>query len=246
MSAEKDTLEKTVAFLQKREGIDKALKIIRYTSRLIAAVSPEGSEMQKRFDMLQANVGNSRKAYRLGKFLQNVHGLRRSSVWAAARGGSRRDFLLGVLEAVTCTGEGVYYFLDQFLWLMKAGFISKAMERRLSKISAYAEAAGYAANIALNLHRLRVMQLQQLILVSRLVQRQKDGEPPDADALRQLAALRSARVLRAAFVAQDLADGLIALSDITDGRYERMSHPVVLALAGLVSAAVSSYKNWGV
>jgi len=44
---------------------------------------------------------------------------------------------------------------------------------------------------------------------------------------------------------QDLADGLIALSDITDGRYARMSHPVVLALAGLVSAGVSSYKNWG-
>jgi hypothetical protein len=62
---------------------------------------------------------------------------------------------------------------------------------------------------------------------------------------RQLAALRSARVLRTAFVFQDLADGLIAVSDITDGRYARMSHPVVLALAGLVSAAVSSYKNWG-
>jgi hypothetical protein len=58
----------------------------------------------------------TRKAYRLGKFLQNVHGLRRSSVWAAARSGSRQDFVLGVLEAVTYTGEGIYYFLDQFLW----------------------------------------------------------------------------------------------------------------------------------
>jgi hypothetical protein len=46
-------------------------------------------------------------------------------------------------------------------------------------------------------------------------------------------------------VVQDLADGLIALADITDGRYARVSHPVVLALAGLVSAAVSTYKNWG-
>jgi hypothetical protein len=203
---------------------------------------------------------------------------------------------------------------------MKAGFISKAAEKRLSKISAYAEAAGYAANIALNLHRLRVMQLQRLMLVARLMQRRKvrglflgwtrllvfgtarvsqvsheglarsspivmddgvlpgvqtvfqlppshpgpgpnqfktptpaelltgrapqDGGPPDPEILRQLAALRSAHVLRTAFVVQDLADGLIALSDITDGRYERMSHPIVLALAGLVSAAVSSYKNW--
>lgn len=53
------------------------------------------------------------------------------------------------------------------------------------------------------------------------------------------------RTLRTAFIVQDCADGLLALADITDGRYERVSHPVVLALAGLVSAAVSSYKNWG-
>jgi hypothetical protein len=36
---------------------------------------------------------------------------------------------------------------------MKAGVISAAAEKRLSKVSAYAEAAGYAANIAVNLHR---------------------------------------------------------------------------------------------
>ncbi|KAI8476804.1 MAG: peroxisomal biogenesis factor 11 [Monoraphidium minutum] len=239
---ERDTLDKTVSFLQKREGVDKALKIIRYTARLIAAVAPEGSEAQRRFDLLQANVGNSRKAYRLGKFLQNVNGLRRSAVWGAP---CRRDALLGALEAVTYAGEGVYYFLDQFIWLMKAGVISKTMEKRLSKVSAYSEAVGYAANIAVNLHRIRVMQLQELVLRARLFQSHKDGVPPDAAVIKQIAALRSSRVLRTAFVVQDLADGLLALSDITEGRYKRMSHPVVLALAGLVSAGVSSYKNWG-
>ena len=38
----------------------QALKIIRYTSRLIAAVSPPGSEQRKRFEALQASVGTSR------------------------------------------------------------------------------------------------------------------------------------------------------------------------------------------
>lgn len=58
-----------------------------------------------------------RKAYRLGKFLQNVHGLRQSALWRgdALRGG-RTDALLGFLEVVTVTGEGVYYFIDQFIW----------------------------------------------------------------------------------------------------------------------------------
>jgi hypothetical protein len=156
----------------------KALKIIRYTSRLIAALSPEGSEARRRFDLLQANVGNSRcvfgselsaagspsasgypsplytgsptnvsklcpqpapppqthphtnapkqriiqpdenrKAYRLGKFLQNVHGFRRSAFWLGApRPAGRADAMLAALEAVTYVGEGVYYFIDQFIW----------------------------------------------------------------------------------------------------------------------------------
>jgi hypothetical protein len=205
---------------------------------------------------------------------------------------------------------------------MKAGVLDKAMERRLSKASAYAEAAGYAANIALNLHRVRVLQLQELVLKSRAVQTMKvrgpprrlerfgqelhsqthafcnektlmrrlpcqptrrprswlapgpaqqqtqpprlaaacrdpqralpssppaapqDGAAHSPEALRRIAALRSQRTLRTAFIVQDISDALLALSDITDGRYSRLSHPVVLALAGLVSAAVSSYKNW--
>jgi hypothetical protein len=51
---------------------------------------------------------------------------------------------------------------------MKAGFIPKAAEKRLSKVSAYAEAAGYAANIAVNLHKIRMLQLQELLLRLRL------------------------------------------------------------------------------
>lgn len=213
---------------------------------------------------------------------------------------------------------------------MKAGVLPRGMEKRLSKVSAYAEACGYAANIALNVHRLGVMRLQEAALLARLEdvrrrageerrqrqlaarrtrkqqhQEQQDGaeatrkgeaasemrfrgqcssseggaaatraaaadteagdggadnddgggdggdegeggEPPEAAEIsRQIASLRSQRVLRSAFVVQDCADGLLALADITDGRYERVSHPVVLAVAGLVSAAVSSYKNWG-
>ena len=30
----------------------------------------------------------------------------------------------------------------------------------------------------------------------------------------------------------------------TDARYESINHPVVLAVAGLISAAVSTYKHW--
>jgi hypothetical protein len=48
-----------------------------------------------------------RKAYRLGKFLQDVNSLRRMRL-----GGNS----LALLELVAYAGEGTYYFLDQFLW----------------------------------------------------------------------------------------------------------------------------------
>lgn len=48
-----------------------------------------------------------RKAYRLGKFLQDVNGLRKVQL-----GGGH----LALLELLVYLGEGTYYFLDQFTW----------------------------------------------------------------------------------------------------------------------------------
>lgn len=47
-----------------------------------------------------------RKALRLGKFLGNVEaGL---ELWAAHK--------VSPLDVIATTGEGLYYFLDQFVW----------------------------------------------------------------------------------------------------------------------------------
>jgi hypothetical protein len=57
----------------------------------------------------------------LGKFLQNVHGFRRSALWCGGcASGSNLDAALALLEGVTFVGEGVYYFLDQFIWCVLA------------------------------------------------------------------------------------------------------------------------------
>lgn len=236
MADKKDVLDKTVQFLQKREGIDKTLKIIRYTSRLIAAVSPPGSEQRKRFEALQSSVGTSRKAYRLGKFLQDVNGLRRVRL----HGGH-----LALLELVVYCGEGTYYFLDQFTWLMKTGFLPKHHEAAVSKVSAWSEAVGYVANICLSLHKLQQISLQEQQLLRKVQAHCKeDGSCQDPGLLRQLELMRSAKLLRLALICQDMADGLMAVNDITDGRYKGFNHPVVLSCAGLLSAAVSTYKYW--
>eukprot|EP00878_Enallax_costatus_P031889 GHUV01034948.1.p1 GENE.GHUV01034948.1~~GHUV01034948.1.p1 ORF type:complete len:185 (+),score=35.27 GHUV01034948.1:287-841(+) len=160
MAKQQDTLDRTVAFLQKREGIDKTLKIVRYTSRLIAAVSPPGSDQRKRFEALQSSVGTSRKAYRLGKFLQDVNSARKMKAWTSSS--------LALLELVAYAGEGTYYFLDQFLWLMKAGFIPKHNESSVSKVSAWAEVVGYAANIILSLNKYQQLVHQEQALARKI------------------------------------------------------------------------------
>eukprot|EP00879_Flechtneria_rotunda_P005159 GHRR01005441.1.p1 GENE.GHRR01005441.1~~GHRR01005441.1.p1 ORF type:complete len:244 (+),score=99.20 GHRR01005441.1:182-913(+) len=242
MAAKGDALDKTIAFLQKREGIDKTLKIIRYTSRLIAAISPPGSDTRKRFEALQSSVGTSRKAYRLGKFLQDVNGLRRIEF----QGNS-----LELLEVLAYTGEGMYYFLDQFLWLMKAGFLNKQQEKQVQKASAWAETIGYAANIALSIHKLQKLQQQEQQLSKKLKAATKDDLQDSSSygsiaSLRsQLQLLQSAKLLRLALICQDLADSITALNDITEGRWQGFNHPVILSCAGLLSAAVSTYKYWG-
>lgn len=48
-----------------------------------------------------------RKAYRLGKFLQDVNGARKMKAWSSS---------WALLELMAYAGEGTYYFLDQFLW----------------------------------------------------------------------------------------------------------------------------------
>lgn len=47
------------------------------------------------------------------------------------------------------SGEGIYLFIEQISWLMKAGAIGKEYEKPLGLISSYAELAGYLADLYL-------------------------------------------------------------------------------------------------
>lgn len=65
-----------------------------------------------------------RKAYRLGKFLQDVNGLRKLQLLSGGNVAlqqqqqcqqQQQQYLL-LLEVLVYLGEGTYYFLDQFTW----------------------------------------------------------------------------------------------------------------------------------
>ncbi len=106
-------LEHVEAYLARRDGVDKALKILRYTTKLLleSPLAPRApSELSRKLKDFEASVGTSRKAFRLGKFIQNVNALKKTEIV------SRQGFL----GLVANGGEGFYFFVEQFIWLVRS------------------------------------------------------------------------------------------------------------------------------
>ena len=122
----KDLLSICVSFLQKRDGTDKVLKILRYSAKLwlSLAVSSASKPYYKRLKSFESSVGASRKALRIGKFLQDVEALRELPPLGSVEG------LLSLTEAC---GEGVYYFIEQFVWLVSALVCAKPLRCQTEK-----------------------------------------------------------------------------------------------------------------
>ena len=107
-----DALDAVVSYLKKRDGVDKVLKILRYVAKFLVAASPDpAAPSLARARAFDAAVGDARKAYRLGKFLQGVNELRRLDLRAPS----------APLAALAAAGDSAYYFLEQFTWLIRAG-----------------------------------------------------------------------------------------------------------------------------
>lgn len=232
---DRDFLIHLEAYLAKRDGVDKLLKISRYATKIILASSvlPETLTLTARLKSFESSVGVSRKAFRLGKFVQDVNALRSSSF------DSKEDL---ILSCIAYGGEGLYYFVEQFIWLAKSGLIDSKHSRNLQKISAWAEFIGYIGSISLKIRDLRRIGEDEACLVSTIevseMRGVKCGEEKE-----KLWKLREKKLMKRLSVVQDLADGLMALADIRDGKGQ-FSGPVLLSSAGLLSALISTHKNW--
>jgi hypothetical protein len=71
-------------------------------ARRRATVAPAAAARLKSF---KSSVGLSRKAFRLGKFVQSLNALHTHPHPPLA------------LVILVCSGEGIYYFVEQFVWL---------------------------------------------------------------------------------------------------------------------------------
>ncbi|GMI91238.1 peroxin 11A [Hibiscus trionum] len=232
---EKDFLNHLETYLAKRDGVDKLLKISRYATKIILASSvlPETLPLTRQLKSFESSVGLSRKAFRLGKFVQDVNALRNSHL------DSKEEILLSI---IAYGGEGLYYFFEQFIWLAKSGLIDARHSRNLQKISAWAECIGYIGSITLKLRELKRMNEDEACLNSSIEIALLGGVGCKEEEERRKK-LRAKKLMKQLSVVQDFADGLMALADIRDGKGS-FTDPLLLSCAGLLSALISTHKNW--
>lgn len=232
-----DFLNHLEAYLAKRDGVDKLLKLSRYATKIILASSvlPETLPLTGRLKSFESSVGLSRKAFRLGKFIQDVNALRNSHLDSL----SREDLILSV---IAYGGEGLYYFVEQFIWLAKSGLIDPKHSRSLQKISAWAEFIGYIGSISLKFRDLKMILEDEACLAStiEIAISRGDGYKEEEQRMKKL---KAKKLMKKLSIVQDLADGLMALADIRDGK-GMLFGPLWVASAGLLSAVISTHKNW--
>lgn len=231
---ERDFSDHLEAYLAKRDGVDKLLKIARYSSKVILAssVASKDALWAKRLKEFEASVGVSRKAFRLGKFIQDYNALKKISL----------DSTEGKLGIIAYGGEGIYYFAEQFTWLIKAGLIDKRYAAKVQKISAWSEFIGYCGSIALK--SLQILALREkLSALAYKSSDQSEALENSGNYALEISQLHQKQMLKLVSIIQDLADGVMALSDICDGK-GFLSNPLLLSSAGLLSALISTQKNW--
>lgn len=231
---QRDFLLHLEVYLAKRDGVDKLLKISRYATKILLTAPSVGdaAELGPRLKAFESSVGVSRKAFRLGKFVQDVNALRSSAV-------SSRSAADRLLAVVAYGGEGVYYFVEQFVWLSKAGPIGARHSKRLQKISAWAELVGYVGSVALKIEDLKKIRVQ----LKSVVEANRKSAGFDQGGNEELRRLREKLLLKQLSIVQDLADALMAIGDVRDGK-GILSGPFLMASAGLLSALISTHKNW--
>lgn len=231
----RDFLLHLEAYLAKRDGVDKLLKISRYATKIILASSllSDAQTITPRLKSFESSVGLSRKAFRLGKFVQDVNALRFSCF-------SSHQVL--IFSIIAYGGEGLYYFIEQLVWLAKAGLIDKKNLSRLQKMSAWFEFIGYIGSVSLKVWELKRINEDEACLISTVKISGLRGIGC-AEELEKLRKLKEKKLLKRLSVVQDLADGLMALADIRDGK-GRLSAPLLISSAGLLSAIISTHKNW--
>ncbi|KAK9108800.1 hypothetical protein Sjap_016860 [Stephania japonica] len=223
---DREISDRIEAYLAKRDGVDKLLKISRYASKIIIASSllSESQPLNSKLKSFESSVGVTRKALRLGKFLQSFNALK------SLEFKTKRDFMASIAYG----GEGLYYFAEQFVWLSKAGLIDAKHSSRVSKIGAWCEFVGYVGSIYV-----KWMDLSEIGEKKERLRSESDENVREL----KLRELEEKEMMKRLSIVQDWADWLMAFADVRDGKGP-LTSPLLLSSAGLLSALISAHKIW--
>lgn len=177
-----------------------------------------GPGASARLKSFESSVVLSRKGFRLGKFVQSLRA---------------HPHLPPALALLAYGSEGVYYFVEQFVWIAKAGLLPAHLLPRLQRLSAWAELLGYVGSILIKLEEVAKIESS---IKKRLV---KDCDK-ESEAVKTM---QGKLLLKRMSVVQDVADAVMALGDVTDGK-GLLGSSTLMAAAGLLSALISTHKNW--
>ena len=177
--------------LETREGIDKTLKTLKYSSVLTALVlvgnenDEDGQQQQqqrtaKQLRKLAKSLSISRGSLRLGKFLKFSLQCREHLVlYLAAREGgrnkrsskSRERTYKHALEFLALFTEAVYYFLEQGVWLQNVGVFrpdDPVKRKELKMLAMKVEFFMYATSIPLRMVEWRdIERLEKAMCVKK-------------------------------------------------------------------------------
>ena len=210
---------------------------------------PPGILTPARLGALEASIGDARKAYRLGKWLQGVAGFREAGGLAALAGGRGPGPALAALAAA---GDAVYFFLEQGTWLVRTRVAPPHWGRPIARASATAELVSYAGSAGLALLTLDGLALREVTLARALAAARAAWPGEEVHALvAELGALRARRATLRLALLQDACDALLASADLrppgggkAGGRGGLLDSKAVLAAAGLVSGLLGARKVW--
>ncbi|XP_024364456.1 peroxisomal membrane protein 11-4 [Physcomitrium patens] len=246
MDRKKDTLDKLVIFLAKRDGIDKLVKTFQYVGKLgHYNLERRNPQLADRCKKLEVAAGLSRKAFRTGRFLTGFNALRTTTF---------PDHKLQVLSIFGYGGEMVYWFFDHFLWLSRVGVLDPELARRMSYISAFGEGFGYIFFIIADLIVIRRGLLAEARYKSQITELEElqvmgvdlKGDNSVATQVKRIrskiAAVRLQRIMSVMSIIANVSDLIIALADVDPNPF--VCHPVTLGISGLASACSGWYKNW--
>ncbi|KAG0590940.1 hypothetical protein M758_1G132400 [Ceratodon purpureus] len=241
---QKDTIDKLVIFLAKRDGIDKVVKTLQYLGKLAHYnLESKNPVLAARYKNLEVAAGLSRKVFRGGRSLAGFSALRTATY---------PDLTIQLLTIFGYSGEMVYWLFDHFTWLSKVGVLNSSVSDTTMYISAFGESVAYIFFITIDVILIKRGMNAEVGLKKQLAKLEagsEHGEEEDSTNAEQvkilkskIAAIKMQRVMSVMSIVARTSDLFIALSVVDPNPF--VSHTVTLCLSGLASAWAGWYQQW--